>query len=206
MKNLLTSLCICAILAPSSSQAQMNLVNHLFTEGIYNGKNLVVKNAYGQNGMGYCVTSVYVNGNLTKDGINADIFQVNLEAAGVKKGENVQVDIMYQMMCTTRPAPLLMNPGALLKPNTKEGSIILEGKFLAQNIFINNPIIPETKSGSVKEVLVNGKTIATNINSMLFEIDLLKEGIALDSNVKIEIKYQKAYDPFILNPEALGPL
>lgn len=182
----------------------MSLVNHLFTEGIYNGKNLMVKNAYGQNGMGYCVTKVFVNGQITKDGINADIFQVNLEAAGIKKGDKVQVDIMYQMMCTTRPAPLLMNPGALLNAEAKDGVIILEGKYLSQNIFISNPIVPETKLGSIKEVIVNGKTAATNINSSFFEVDLIKLDLAINAKVKIEIKYAKAYDPTILNPEAIS--
>jgi hypothetical protein len=156
--------------------------------------------------MGYCATKVFVNGEITKDGINADIFQVNLEAAGIKKGDKVQVDIMYQMMCTTRPAPLLMNPGALLDPNAKDGYISFEGKYMAQNIFIDAPINPETKLGSVKEIIVNGKTIASNINSQLFEIDLMKLNLEVNAKVKIEIKYQKAYDPLILNPEALASL
>lgn len=197
-------MCFSAVLAPLVNKAQMALVNHLFTEGIYNGKNLVVKNAYGQNGMGYCVTKVFVNGELTKDGINADIFQVNFEALGLKKGDKVQVDIMYQMMCTTRPAPLLMNPGALLNAETKDGYIVLEGKYLSQNIFINNPIIPETKQGSIKEVIVNGKTIATNISSQVFEVDLMKLDLTMNTKLKIEIKYAKAYDPMIMNPEAIS--
>lgn len=204
MKKFITTLCLSALFAPLVTDAQMNLMNHLFTEGIYNGKNIMVKNAYGQNGMGYCVTNVYVNGKITKDGINADIFQVNLEAMGIKKGDKVQVDIMYQMMCTTRPAPLLMNPGALLNAEAKDGYIVLEGKYLSQNIFINNPTVPETKLGSVKEVIVNGKTIATNINSQLVEIELMKLDMPVNTKLKIEIKYAKAYDPIILNPEAIS--
>ncbi len=204
MKKLLATVCFSVFFAPLLINAQMSLTNHLFVEGLYNGKSLMVKNAYGQNGMAYCVTSVHVNGKMTQDGISADVFEVNFEAMGIKKGDKVQVDIMYQMNCTTRPAPLLMNPGALLNPDTKDGNIVLEGKYLGQNIFIKNPTNPEKKTGSVKEIIVNGKSVATKINSETFEIDLVKMKMELNTKLKIEIKYAKAYDPTILNPEAIS--
>ena len=47
----------------------------IILEGNYQGKNLYIQNPFGSNGVGFCVSEVKVNGNITTD-INGDAIVV----------------------------------------------------------------------------------------------------------------------------------
>ena len=131
---------------------------------------------------------------------------VDLNSLGLKTGENVKIEILYNKDCTPRLKPLVLNPGAITtsnEPNKENASFAIEGTYLFQNIFISNPAGPNGKGFGLKEIIVNGKSLATNINLPTLEIDLFALNIKNEEKVKIEFKYLKGYDPMILNPEAL---
>jgi hypothetical protein len=169
--------------------------NNLVLEGQYLGKNVLVKNSFGPGGVGYCVSEVKVNGKATKDKINADIFQIDLPQAGLKQGEKVKLEIVCKNGCTPRVAPLILNPGAL--GNT---SLVLEGTFKWQNIFIANT----DNTTGVNEVVVNGKSVASKVTSTIYEVDLMSMGLNNGDKVKIEFRYSRGHDPLVINPEALN--
>src|ERR1041385_1086611 len=56
-------------------------------KGTYNGKDIFIKNSFGGNGIGFCVSQVNVNKNITTDEINDGVFRVNLELHKLKLGE-----------------------------------------------------------------------------------------------------------------------
>src|SRR5438093_819198 len=83
----------------------------IIMEGLYNGKNILVKNTYGQGGQGFCVTEIFVNGKITRDEINNSMFPIDLAKAGIKPGDKVKVEIKYPEHCVHPFKPLIMNPG-----------------------------------------------------------------------------------------------
>jgi len=78
-------------------------------EGEYHGKNLFVQNPFGEDGIGFCVKTVLVNGKVTSDEINSAAFEVDLAAMGLKEGDNVKVEITYSPGCK----PKILNPEVL---------------------------------------------------------------------------------------------
>ncbi|MGZ3921570.1 MAG: substrate-binding domain-containing protein, partial [Bacteroidia bacterium] len=157
------------------------------------------------------INSVKVNGQITTDKINSDIFQVELSGHKLKMGEKIKIELIYYQDCTPG-IPMVLNPGALLSSNNdKETSIVIEGIYKWQNLFVNCALLPNGKGNGVKEVWVNGKKINSEINSEIFEIDLvdigLKDGEGKLKNgdkVKIEFKCHKGFDPLLINPEAIN--
>ncbi|MBA3662838.1 MAG: hypothetical protein H0W61_01330 [Bacteroidetes bacterium] len=212
MKTVLSFLIFLAFSFQLSAQ-EKPVTQTMTIEGLYQGKNIFVKNPYGPDGIGFCVTGVKVNGQITTDKINADIFQVDLSLFKLKVHENVKIE-MYYKTGSKLTIPTLINPGALINPKSivknEETSLSIEGVFRWQNVFICNPMLPNGKGCSVSEVLVNGTPITTNISSDIFEIDLIDLGlINSDKKLKdgdkiiIEFKYKVGYDPIILNPDVL---
>ncbi len=184
----------------------------LVLEGLYSGKNILIKNAFGPGGIGFCVFEVLVNGLITTDEINANLFQIKLDypKLALKNGDKVKVEIKYFKNCSPHSEPLVMNAGALLKPDAgKESTLVVDGKFMWANVFVTNPRIPGSNSFSIKEVLVNKKKLSVNFNSDVFEINLT--ALALQEkdkwndgdHLKIEFKYQTGFEPVILNPEVI---
>ena len=49
----------------------------IILEGNYQGKNLYIQNPFGSGGVGFCVTEVLVNGNITTDEINSSAFEID---------------------------------------------------------------------------------------------------------------------------------
>lgn len=190
-----------------SSNAQLNIIEQKIIEGHYNGKNIFVRNSYGEGGIGYCVREILVNGKTTKDEINGDIFMIDLSVLGLKIGDPTTVNIVYGQNCTPRTKPLVLNPGALISNSNKEvkdDSFILEGGYIFQSLFIVNQVLPNGKSYGLKEVIINGKPYTGNINLPNIEIDLFPLKFNYYEKLKIEFKYAKGYDPTIINPEALS--
>jgi hypothetical protein len=89
-------------------------------EGIYQGKDLYVKNPFTEDGVGFCVYEVYVNGDLTRDEVNSSAFAVDFNILGVEVGSTVVVTIKHKAGCK----PLVLNPEAIMPHSTFEISQI----------------------------------------------------------------------------------
>lgn len=204
IKNLIV---IVALIITTSVNAQSKINEQILIEGKYNGKNIFVRNTFGEGGVGYCVREVLVNGKTTKDKINGDLFMIDLNVLGLKIGESTTVSVVYGQNCTPRKKPLILNPGALISNNTnssKEDAIVLEGGYNYQNLFIVNQMLPNGKSFGIKEIVINGKPFTGKLDLANIEIDLFPLKLNFNDKVKIELKYTKGYDPTIINPEALS--
>ncbi len=94
-------------------QAQSNVV---ILEGNYQGKVLYVQNPFGPGGVGFCVTEVKVNGNITTDETNSSAFEIDLKAQNLSIGEKVEVKIFHKDGCK----PKVLNPEVLKPKSTYE--------------------------------------------------------------------------------------
>lgn len=103
--------------------AQQNIV----LTGIYQGKDLYVKNPFSDDGVGFCVTEVYVNGNITKDEVNSSAFAIDFSIRGIDIGTPVEVMIRHKSGCE----PLILNPDAL-KPHSS---------FVVKSITVDDNIL-----------------------------------------------------------------
>ncbi len=86
-----------------------NKKDTIVLEGEYSGKNLFVQNPYAANGVGFCVSEVYVNGKMTSDEINSENFEIDLTAMALKEGDKVKIEINHLKDC----APKILNPEVL---------------------------------------------------------------------------------------------
>lgn len=199
MKKQLVKMVIAICVLTINAYAQNKPTETIVMEGTYLGKNPVIKNSYGPEGRGFCVTETKVNGKVTKDEINANMFQIDLAAAGIKEGEKVKIEISYLKGCAPLSRPMIIDPAAFMNNNT----VTIEGIYMWQNLFVINPYVSKTEY-SIKEVLVNGKTISTKIDADILEIKLQAMNLKENEKIKIEFKYSKGLDPIILNPEAIN--
>jgi len=85
----------------------------LVINGIYQGKDLYVKNPFSDDGAGFCVYEVIVNGETTKDEINSSAFAIDFNILGINSGEDLEVIIRHKDGCS----PLVLNPEAV-KPHS----------------------------------------------------------------------------------------
>lgn len=85
-------------------------------EGNYQGKDLYVQNPFGAGGVGFCVTEVLVNGNITTDEVNSSAFAIDFKAQNLKIGEKVEVKIKHKGDCK----PKVLNPEVLKPKSTFE--------------------------------------------------------------------------------------
>jgi len=108
MKNLLFIL-LFALFGLSSTAQSGSLV----LKGVYQGKDLYVKNPFGEDGVGFCVYEVYVNDELTRDELNSSAFAIDFSILGIEKGESVEVVLNHKKGC----GPLVLNPEAI-KPHS----------------------------------------------------------------------------------------
>jgi len=84
----------------------------------------------------------------------------------------------------------------------KQPSIVVEGVYSGQNIFVSNPYSGEGNGFAVQKILLNGKVMHLEIQSSTFEIDLKK--LKAGDKVKLEIQYSASgAAPKVINPEAL---
>lgn len=68
-------------------------------DGRYQGKNLYVQNAFSESGVGFCVTEVRVNGELTTDEWNSSAFEVDFLGRQLKLGDPVKIEIRHKDAC-----------------------------------------------------------------------------------------------------------
>ena len=173
----------------------------MIIDGVYNGKNLFIKNSFGPGGIGYCINGLKVNGNYTTDEINADQFGVDLSLHKLKQGEKFQMIIFYKDSCSFKE-PLLMNPSAAAQRNPSgKSTMMIEGVNYNAKLLVMNP---RTANGyGIKEVLVNGIKVE-KITMDVFDISFFEMKIPYQAKIKIEFKFENDCDPFIINPEVIN--
>lgn len=88
----------------------------LILEGNYQGKNLYVQNPFASSGVGFCVTEVLVNGNITTDETNSSAFEIDFKPHKLNIGDKVEVKIKHKSDCK----PKVLNPEVLKPKSTFE--------------------------------------------------------------------------------------
>lgn len=88
----------------------------IILEGNYQGKNLYVQNPFGSGGVGFCVTEVLVNGNITTDETNSSAFEIDFKSHKLAIGEKVEIKIKHKDDCK----PKVLNPEVLKPKSTFE--------------------------------------------------------------------------------------
>lgn len=88
----------------------------IILEGNYQGKNLYVQNPFGSGGVGFCVTEVLVNGNITTDETNSSAFEIDFKSHKLTIGEKVEIKIKHKEDCK----PKVLNPEVLKPKSTFE--------------------------------------------------------------------------------------
>jgi hypothetical protein len=91
--------------------------NVIILEGTYQGKVLYVQNPFASSsGVGFCVTEVKVNGNITTDEITSSAFEVDFKPHKLNIGDKVIVQIFHKEGCK----PKVLNPEVLKPKSTFE--------------------------------------------------------------------------------------
>jgi hypothetical protein len=88
----------------------------IILEGNYQGKNLYVQNPFGSGGVGFCVTEVLVNGNITTDETNSSAFEIDFKPHKLAIGDKVEIKIKHKEDCK----PKVLNPEVLKPKSTFE--------------------------------------------------------------------------------------
>ena len=92
----------------------------LVLDGIYQGKDLYVKNPFSDLGVGFCVYEVYVNGTRTNDELNSSAFAIDFNILEIEVGTSIEVILKHKKKCK----PLVLNPEAIKPHSTFEVSAI----------------------------------------------------------------------------------
>jgi len=98
-----------SILITSSALAEVVIIS-----GIYQGKDLYVKNPMTADGGGYCVYSVLVNGQETKDQLNSASFAVDLATWQLKIGDPLEIVLRCKENCEVK----ILNPEVIYPSST----------------------------------------------------------------------------------------
>jgi len=94
-------------------------------EGHYQLRNIFVSNSIGQDGVGFCVTNVFVNGEVSTDEINQNAFEIDLTLYNLSFGDEVTVEIHHKANCEVEVInPLALQPQATFKTE----SIVIDDK------------------------------------------------------------------------------
>lgn len=97
-----------------------NLVNAqggvIILEGNYQGRNLYVHNPFQSGGVGFCVSEVKVNGNITTDEITSSAFEIDFKPHKLNIGDKVEIKIFHKQDCK----PKVLNPEVLKPKSTFE--------------------------------------------------------------------------------------
>lgn len=93
--------------------APLGYSGNIVLTGVYQGKNLYVMNPFAGGGVGFCVSKVTVNDQVTTDEINSSAFEIDLEVFDFKVGDKVVVNIEHKDNCK----PKVLNP-EVLKPRS----------------------------------------------------------------------------------------
>lgn len=94
-----------------ASQAEVLVLN-----GVYQGRDIYIKNPFSGDGVGFCVFEVLVNGKMTSDEVNSSAFAVDLSLFEMNIGDPVEIVIRSKADCQ----PKVINPGAIKPRSTFE--------------------------------------------------------------------------------------
>jgi hypothetical protein len=86
----------------------------IILQGHYQGRNIYVQNPFGSSGVGFCVTRVTVNGDVTTDEIASSAFEIDFANFPLKAGDPVEVEIFHKVDCS----PKVINPQVLEPQST----------------------------------------------------------------------------------------
>lgn len=100
----------------------------LVIKGVYQGKDLYVKNAFAPDGVGFCIYEVLVNGSVSSDELNSSAFAVDLSLYGFSEGTAVEVVIRSKANCDVK----IINPEAIAPRSTFD----LVSSRLEQNVMM----------------------------------------------------------------------
>ena len=87
---------------------------NLSIEGHYQGKNVIVQSPESEDGFGYCISRVTVNGEVSSSGYQASAFQIDLTEFNINIGDPVLILVEHEEGCK----PKLINPEVLLPKST----------------------------------------------------------------------------------------
>lgn len=90
------------------------LAGKLSLEGKFQGKNIFIYNPNDGSGFGFCITKIYVNGDIMPVSLNSSSITVNLSALKMTVGEPVFLVIHHGDDCL----PKILNPEVLLPKST----------------------------------------------------------------------------------------
>ena len=94
------------------SQSETSII----LQGHYQGRNIYVQNPFGSSGVGFCVTKVTVNGDVTTDEIASSAFEIDFSNFQLAVGDPVEVEIFHKLDCS----PKVINPQVLEPQSTFE--------------------------------------------------------------------------------------
>ena len=92
----------------------LNLAAKLSLEGVYQGKNIFVQNPTDASGFGFCISKIYVNGDLMPIPLNSSTLTINLKSLKMTVGEPVFLVIHHSDDCV----PKIINSEAVLPKST----------------------------------------------------------------------------------------
>lgn len=82
--------------------------------GVYQGKDIYVKNAETSSGVGYCVFEVLVNDQISSDEVNSPSFAIDLASFGLALGTPVEIVLRLKENCQIK----ILNPEAIYPTST----------------------------------------------------------------------------------------
>ena len=98
-----------SFLASASAMAEVVIIS-----GIYQGKDLYVKNPMTADGAGYCVFEVLVNGQVTADQLNSASFAVDLAIWKLNIGDALEIVLRCKEHCEVK----ILNPEVIYPSST----------------------------------------------------------------------------------------
>lgn len=102
------------VLSLAALMLSLSLSAAISVEGHYQGKNLFVQSPESEDGFGYCVNKVTVNGVPSSAAVHSSAFQIDLTEFNIKLGDPVIVVVEHEEGCK----PKLLNPEVLLPEST----------------------------------------------------------------------------------------
>lgn len=106
------------LLAISLSLTFFSFAEVVVLQGVYQGKDLYIKNPFAPDGVGFCVFEVLVNGEITSDEVNSSAFAVDLTLHDLEIGDPIEIVIRSKSDCS----PRVINPEAIIPKSTFEVS------------------------------------------------------------------------------------
>ena len=88
----------------------------IFVEGVYQGKNIFIKNPFSASGIGFCVNEILVNGNPSADEIASSAFEIDLKQHQLRVGQKLEIKINHKSDCK----PKVLNIEAIRPKSTYE--------------------------------------------------------------------------------------